>query len=67
MLKLLFILIGCQFPGAHDIQEYRKVLLDELHTYKQIPADKWSRDEWHSEPNRNKRGYINSDVIGNKI
>lgn len=46
------------------MQEYRKVLLEQLSTYGAVPAYKWSREEWHSEPGPYKKGYANSDVIG---
>ncbi|KAK2141939.1 hypothetical protein LSH36_1013g01039 [Paralvinella palmiformis] len=59
--------IACRFPGAVDVQEYRKVLLEQLRTYKPISDQKWNREEWHSGSGPYKKGYINCDVIGNTV
>ncbi|KAK2141940.1 hypothetical protein LSH36_1013g01042 [Paralvinella palmiformis] len=56
--------IGCAFPGAYNLQQYRKVLLEEIRSYSPVPDERWSREKWHSGPGPYKKGYANSDVIG---
>ena len=46
------------------MQQYRKVLLEEIRSYSPVPDERWSREKWHSGPGPYKKGYANSDVIG---
>lgn len=40
--------IGCRFPGADNIDEYWRVLVNAENHVNDIPAERWNNDAYYS-------------------
>ncbi|RYX95490.1 polyketide synthase, partial [bacterium] len=43
--------IGCRFPGAENVQTFWNNLKNGVDSIKDIPEDRWNKDEFYSEEN----------------
>ncbi|KAL4229457.1 hypothetical protein ACF0H5_012495 [Mactra antiquata] len=67
--------IGCRFPGADNIEEYWKVLVNGENHVNDIPAERWNNDAFYSDDKDEqgkhyvkKAGFIkNHDEWDNKL
>ena len=40
---------GCRFPGADNLEEFWRVLVNGENHVKDIPSDRWNRDAFYDE------------------
>lgn len=51
--------IGCRFPGADNIDEFWRVLLNGENHVKDIPPDRWDNDKFYSDdPDEPGKTYV---------
>ena len=41
--------VGCRFPGADNLEEFWKVLVNGENHVVEIPPDRWNKDAFYSE------------------
>ena len=55
--------VGCRFPGADDIDQFWRVLVNGENHVKEIPLERWNHEAFYS-PDPNEKGKIYTKRAG---